>query len=76
MLDPYGPVEVENARERYRELVEEIERVHMFDDPEARGAHVHKRVLFGAGNLFVALGKRLQSLSSLEASATPALRRG
>ncbi len=76
MLDPYGPITMENARQRYREMVEEIERERMFADPEARGAEVHKRVLFGAGNLFVALGRRLQSLSRLEPNAAPALRRG
>lgn len=76
MLDPYGPITVENARQRYREMVEEIERERMFADPEARGAEVHKRALFGAGNLFVALGKRLQALSRLESSAAPVMRRG
>jgi len=74
MLDPYSPVSVENSRQRYREMVEEIERERLFAEPEARGAGAHQRVLFGAGNLFVVLGRRLQQLSSLDASRTPALR--
>ena len=76
MLDPYSSTTVENARQRYREMVQEIERERMFAEPEAQEPHVHKRVLFGAGNMFVSLGKRLQELSSLEANAAPVLRRG
>ena len=76
MLDPYGPITAENSRQRYREMVDQIERERMFDDPDARGPVVHQRVLFGAGNLFVALGRRLQALSSLEGSTAPALRQG
>ena len=76
MLDPYSSTTVENARQRYREIVEEIERERMFAEPKAQGTLVHKRVLFGAGNLFVSLGKRLQQLSSLDANAAPVLRRG
>ncbi len=74
MLDPYSDLSVANSRQRYHEMLAEIEQERLFADPQARREEVHKRVLFGAGNLFVALGKRLQQLSRLEATTTPALR--
>ncbi|MCA1552809.1 MAG: hypothetical protein LC737_00360 [Chloroflexi bacterium] len=70
MLDPYSDVSVQNSRQRYREILAEIEQERMFEDPEARGADAHKRVLFGMGNVFVALGRRLQQLSRFDPSAT------
>ncbi|MCA1553185.1 MAG: hypothetical protein LC737_02280 [Chloroflexi bacterium] len=66
MLDPYSEPAADCARERYRDLLKEIELEQLLNEVQPRRTHVHERMLLAIGNIFVALGSRLQELSQHE----------